>query len=917
MTTKPSYIDRFSMIGDTIPMSKPPGAPGAGNRVYVGMNDTPLYSVGTRFHGFEEPTDSGAQNRPHWALAECVSAVYEKEIAKPFAHGGATTGTGVPVQYITPTGQVMYLGETGYVVGDLPKITDMLDGNWDELNDGSTPPVKIVVTAVEVQDPVALTWHSVYGVPLPADTTNQTILQVGVPNNNSVDFTGGLVGSNVGVSLINYDQWLRGLKSGVQSEIDAAFATITIDRNPGFNNQYDLHRNVATFPAAEQWQVGDTVFISHFVYEPRVTVAPSIPDYVGLPTSYYLVMGVHSTLGRLPTDAITALKVRTAEAVPYELERFILGGLDAAYDQLGFGTAGGGRTISVDSLAVFGSIQRNGETGFRAEASDPSIYQGTIAYSTLITKSGNRDDHTGLLAATFLGYSDAAGTQWAVGAACTGAAGGVLNLGAGQFATAGGDTELFLGLDLVYIVDGSSNPVVQPGSPDGIYKLQSIVIPTQATVLALDGTVPDLSSIAAGGFCTCVRPAAVAMAGKIGTVPGSSTAHQTSVFAARDVESGGAVAHALELDGFYYHTGALIGPFARQYVGNISRTYAVATDTFRSWGVGPDFSPLRYLGIVGATYNSDQVWSETIEKTAATQAQLMYQWEEATLGGCHIHLDAEEFAGAAPPYAVVALELYPLAVGQGLYDGLNYGIAEVKLGTTGDNARFRAGIWDQADSGHRAYASMYLLEATGPRVTFLNLIENPDLSGATIKKQPAVTTNYNANVDRCELENLTNYGFDDWQDLDKIVNLALGERTSAWTLTDTGAQIYWLHGGGANDYLQFPLTVPHGARIDKLSVRLLSNNVPALVDPIQIHFLRQPCTGGYTTVASNITVDPNNVAVTVTLGATYPGMGYLDEPVDLETYQYLLRIRSTADAGIAQYIYCVRVEFRWIDIFPE
>lgn len=895
MTTKPSYIDRFSMIGDTIPMTKPPGAPGAGNRVYVGMNDTPLYSAGTRFHGFEEATDSGSQNRPHWALAECISAVYEQEIAKPHSIGAATSGTGTPVSTITPTGQVMYLGETGAVVGDLAKVTDMLDGNWDELADDSTPPVKIVTTALDVQDPNTLGWFSVYpGGGLPADTTSQTISQVGVPNNNSIDFSGGLVGSAVGVSLINYDQWLRGLKSGVQSEIDAAFATITIDRNPGFNNQFDLHRNVATFPVAEQWQANDTVFISHFCYEPRVTVNPAIPDPVGSPTSYRLVMGIHSTLGRLPTDALTSLKVRTAEEVPYELETYILGGLDAAYDQLGFGSPGGGRFITVDSGPVTGYVAADGGAGFIAYAdSSTGPYSGTMDFVAGIYDDSVYDEQAGFVSVVTFPFNDV--TEWDPGDSCTGAGSVVTITAPGkQFANAAGNTNIFERLDLIMLLDGSGNPVINPGSPDGTYIINNVTGQFTVAVTCMDGSAPlDITTAA---VCRPIRPVFAGFSGRIG-----DSAHKSNIFSSIGPNP---LEPCIELDGYYDHSG-LGGRFVESYIGNKDRSTPIATETFRRWGGGPDFSPLRYLGIIGATYNNDQIWSETIEKSGAAEAKLMYQWEEATLGGCHFHMQAEELG--TPLTASARYEVHPLAVGSGVYDGTNYAIAGLYLGQMpGDSSGLFADIWDSADVGDRARTQLALYEASHGRTTWLALIEDPDLSGSTEKKEPVVVTSGNANVDRLELEELTNYGFSDWQQMWKTLQSPLWYGFGGWGGAWSGADLYWHHPGSVSEMLFIPILLPHGARLDQVELQITGLDVGG--NPIKVYLKEISYAGGDTDLDKDLTVNPGGGTATVTLSD--------GSQVDIETYKYLVMVESSVTA-VTQAVKRAKVQFSWIDILPE
>jgi hypothetical protein len=900
------------MIGDTIPMSLPAGPGGGANRVFVDFGDTPTYPINTKMHGFQEPATSGAQNRPIWALAESVAWLFEREVAVPFVLAGATGGS--PVSNLTISTQVVYLGEQGATVGNLNLVTDILDANWDEMTDGGTPPTQVIATDMEVQHPIALTWHSCYpGGGLPSDGNNAVINSTAVPDNYSLTTVGPLVSSAVGVSVMNYDAWLRAVRDGTpQSD---AFATI-IDWTDA--QTFKVHRDVV----ALGWATDDTIFITHFVYEPRMALTPAIPD----PQNYNIVMGTHTCLGQLETNAFTSLKIRTAEAVPYDVEAFILAGLDGAYDQLGFGTPGGGRFITVDAGSVTGYVAENGGTGFSAYA-DPTTgpYNGTIDFMAGSFDTGNYDDQAGFVSGITFALNDA--TIWNPGDTCTGAGSVVTITQPGSQFNDGAippNSNIFEDIDLIMLLDGSGNLVVNPGSPEGIYIIDNITGQFTASVTCMDGTAP--ADITSSAICRLIRPVFAGWSGRIGR-----TTHKSCIFAGAGTTF---VDACVEYDGYFDFGGNVGGEFITKYVGNYNRSLAISKEKFRNFGA-PDFAPIRYLGIVGATYNQDEVWSETIEKSSPGEARLMYQWEEATLGGTHFHMQAEELGAPLTSYA--RFEIHPLAVGQGVYNGSDYAIAQVSLGQApGDSGAVIASIWDAVDTGDRAEVRMQLYESTPARITWAALVEAPDNSGATVKKEPAVTTVANPNVDRFEIEELTNFGFSSYQTMGKKIPLSLGSPApdisavpiTGWALvsnpaTGLGVFPHWsiAHAGGPPqaDYVNFPIHVPHGAVIRRVFCDYFTSG--ALVGAATLDvFAADAFTGTVLSLApAPLAMLPPPLAITpfALVCTAVPPVTPIN-PVDLEAFEYYVQVQvGDAGVGSSQQIFGIRVEFDWIDVMPE
>jgi hypothetical protein len=908
---KPSWFNRYEMIGDTIPMSLPAGPGGGANRVYVDFGDTPTYPINTKMSGFQEPATSGAQNRPIWALAESVAWLYEREIAVPFVLAGATGGA--PVSQLTLTSQVIYLGEQGATTGNLNLVTDILDGSFNEMEDGSTPPVKVVATDMEVQNPLTLVWQSCYpGGGLQNDANNAVVATVAAPDNYSLTTVGPLVSSALGVSVMNYDAWLRAVRDGTPTS--DAFATI-IDWTS--NQIFKVHRDVV----ALGWGVDDTIFITHFVYEPRMQLTPAIPD----PMNYNIVTGIHTALGLLETDAFTSLKIRTAEAVPYDVEAFILAGLDGAYDQLGFGVPGGGRVINVDAGAVQGSIAADGGVGFVTTPDPFGTFTGITGFMAGSFDPSNYDDQAGFVAVASFAINDA--TIWNPGDPCTGL-GSVVTIGGGsQFEDAAvpPNTNLIPRVDLIMLLDAGGNFVTNPGSPDGLYIIVTIASQFAVNVTCMDGAVP--ADITTAVTCRLVRPTFAGWSGRIG-----GTTHKSSLFTSTGSTF---LEPCVELDGYYDHGGSTGSPFTTKYVGNYSRSIPIEKQMFRSFGA-TEFAPLRYMGIVGSTYNQADVWSETIEKSGAAESRLMYQWEEATLGGCHFHMQAEELG--APLASLARFEVHPLAVGQGVYDGANYAFASVFLGQPpGDSGKVEADIWDAADAGDRARVRMELYEAPSvARITWAALIEAPDNSGATVKKEPAVTTVANANVDRFEIEELTNFGFSSYQTLDKKVPLSLGTPSPDVTVvpitnwfhtinpaTGLGTFPYWdnNHPGGARgDYVNFPVQVPHGAVIRRVFCTYFTAAPfgPGLEPTLDI-FAADHTGGVFSLAPAPLAMTPPPLTMwTGTLTCTAVPPVTPINPVDLEAFEYFIQVQvGDAGAPAPQQIFGIRVEFDWIDVFPE
>jgi hypothetical protein len=910
---KPSWFNRYEMIGDTIPMSLPAGPGGGANRVYVDFGDTPTYPINTKMSGFQEPATSGAQNRPIWALAESVAWLYEREVAVPFVLAGATGGA--PVSQLTLTSQVIYLGEQGATTGNLNLVTDILDGNFNEVEDGSTPPVKVVATDMEVQNPLTLAWHSCYpGGGLQDDANNAVIATTAAPDNYSLTTVGPLVSSALGVSVMNYDAWLRAVRDGTPTS--DAFATI-IDWTS--NQIFKVHRDVV----ALGWGVDDTIFITHFVFEPRMQLTPAIPD----PLNYNIVTGTHTALGLLETDAFTSLKIRTAEAVPYDVEAFILAGLDGAYDQLGFGVPGGGRVINVDAGAVQGSIAVDGGTGFVTTPEPTGTFTGIVGFMAGSFDPSNYDDQAGFVAVASFALNDA--TIWTPGDSCT-AAGAVVTITdpgppISQFRDALGNTNLIPRVDLMMLLDAGGNFVTNPGSPDGLYIIGPGGGQFTANVTCMDGTAP--ADITSAVTCRLVRPTFAGWSGRLG-----ATTHKTTLFTSVGSTS---LEPCVELNGYYDHGGATGGDFVTKYVGNYSRGTAIGRETFRSFGA-IDFAPLRYLGIIGTTYNNDQVWSETIEKSGAAESRLMYQWEEATLGGAHFHMQAEE--SGAPLDAYARFEIHPLAVGQGVYNGSDYGIAAFYMGQApGDSGLLQTSIWDAVDGGDRVTSFLAMVEATPARLTWAALVEAPDNSGATVKKEPAVTTVNNPNVDRFEIEELTNFGFSAYQTLGKKISLSLGTPAPDITVLPLtnwqsvvvpalglGTAPIWNNnhpGGAQGDYVNFPVQVPHGAVIRRILCTYLNLSGPPLASSATLDVFALDSLGAaiFSLAAAPLSMNPAaGVPTLYSLVCTAVPPVTPHNPVNLELFEYFIQVQVGDAAGACQQIILdVRVEFDWIDVMPE
>jgi hypothetical protein len=910
------------MIGDTIPMSKPPGPGGGGSdRVYVAMTDTPNYSVGTRLRGFQEPATSGGLNRSSWALAENVSALYEREVAQPSSTGGVGAGT-----TFTLNG-VVFLGPTGYDTTDIGKVIDVLDSNWEPILDASDN--EVLPTDMEVQHPIALTWHSVYIVPLVTDTNNGDINTVGVPDNYTLNMTNPLVSSGVGVSVMNYDQWLRGMKSGVTAEIEAAFATI-IDWTD--NQNFKLHRPVAALGAGQNWVSGDNVFISHFCYQPRLTVAPAMPAA----TSYRIVHGIYATLGTLPQDALTSLKVRTAEEISAELEKYIKGGLDAAYDRLGIGPAGSGRTVTVDTRPILGDIVVSDEFGFQTQATGQTGTAGFVAYGPDVSTP-----NMGHMAT--IEMTKAVGdTQWLLGAGVTntGNPGEVQFTGADVIQT-GAASDTFLKLDLVYLDDGAGNPVDLGNAPNGIYIIDSIVAGNTFVVTYLDGTAcPDMVGIA---LATWLRPVFVGDSGTL--APVGPNAHITNINTAYDTTASEADAVAMYAP--YDQNGGTAGNFTRSFIGNINMDVALTTEQMElnTGSLANHYTPMRLLGMVGATTNDDNIFVEYLEKDTAP--------DDATYV---LRCDNGAVPNPANPQVWVRMELhtppndeliwmrhhtYPFGSSVGLRHpsgslsrtGMILGIPNAP--GVSDGAAFLAKYHDRRAAppdGNKLEAGIGVgfdddgaVLTPAESLSWAKLREYPQAIAAAgdvdYSPQTPVTTlngmGGGAGVEkhRFELANNTNYGYSDWKQINKNVNLALGNAADdplkipiRWLLNPLNVWTVDNTAGLDPISVWFPLIFPHGARLIVCDVYIAGL---ATVD-----VLAQGYGATYPNPATAVPVGPGPATFPIPLGAPPYYHDIEDTIGPVGPAAFILKVTSPPGNPPVT-LSGIRFTYEYVDIFPE
>jgi len=944
---RPQWRDRYLMIGDTIPMSLPAGAGGGGNRAYVDMSDTVGYAAGTRVRAFQEPATSGGMNRSSWALMESTAWLYEKEIAVPYVEGGTT---GAPIQYFDIV-ETVYLGADGATAGLVNKVTDVLDGNWDELDVGGTQVVATDIT-VEDQPDNPGNYISCYPAPLPAVGSGAVITVVNDGGSSYALQCTGLVNAQKGICLINYDQWLRGIRSGVTAEIEAAFATITTFTN---NTQFKIHRNlVPAVPGATDWRVDDTIFITHFAYRPRVPVNVVVPGGQG----YKVVVGRHSCLGLLPEDAITSLKVRTSEERSHELEEYIRGGLDAPYDRLGVGPAGSGRVIDVDAGPVFADIGADGEFGFMSGTDGDAGTIGFLSYPT------SPNANTGMVAAFKMTPAPGPETVWGdpETASATANPNEVQLTGGGQVRDAGGDSDIFLGVDLVYLDDGSGNPVDLGKAPNGIYIIDSLVSQTAFTVKYLDGTSPG-AVMAGVGEAVWIRPTFV---GSSGILSGKVSNIVAAVGAGALIEAQSSYTN-------YDFTSATEGTFHKMYVGNINGAVAVQTDTFTQDTLptdGDHYFHTRRMGLVGDTYNDSEQWEEFVGKADSgvfpgytLEGYMGYIWREA-VGGTRIPGFAQHgFTEAAAPFITMMNGVFPVYGFGSLYDSIGNEVSwtghvlgfPTQIDINGPIVLPPAG--DRDSGALVAYYPDVANDKTfvGIQATFDNAadkftragIRETPIAGAPAGlpeqvDQTPVSTYSDTPEHRFELHENANYGFRKWRYMRKVINASLaagcylnGTVVTSWvfrtyTIAVQDPPMWVNETDDVNDYLLFPILIPHGAQITAAACRYYCDqplNVGGGHTPAEFSVIEVDTTVGDTGAGATALIiggaatsmdpftDSGGAAGAQTYGYNAGG-GF--HQVDLNNHDYYARVQCGQNlVGSKQTCMAVQVTFRQIDIFPE
>ena len=910
MTTpseKPTWLDRYTMIGDTIPMSRTAGGGGGSNRVFVDFGDTPSYPVDTRFHAFQEPATSGAQNRPHWALAEGLAWLYERELAQPYVQAGTTSGptAGIPI-----ASSIVYLGELGYTTSDIPKVADLLDGNWDELHDESVPPNHIIGSDYQVYDPINATWVSCYpGGGLPTDTASAPISGVGSPDNYSITTSLALTGSATGVSVMNYDKWLREIRDAGSPE--DAFATI-VDWTD--NQSFKVHRDITG--GGLDWAASDTLFVSHFAYVPSLVAAPTVPSGQG----YNFAVGIHSTLGRLEKNAITSLKVRTAEAVPFDVEKFILGGLDAAYDQLGFGTSGGGRVTTVDAGAVEAQIAAAGQIGFRSWV-PTGDYFGTIGFMGQIV-GGTESARTNFLSGVLFAVNDPGGSRVTLDNSCTGnASGGLTLVGASAQFQSGTDYTIFPGHDMMVVYDSGGDPVTGAGSPEGIYIIEDITGTSTADLLALDLSTPDLSN---ANTCSILRPVFTSVAGKLDFEAGATgNRHYANVFTSYAT---GAREAAIELNSYHEHTNDLESSHLKTYI-NTNRTSPLLT--LGTHHYGDLWSPSFVYGVVSPTYAQDNVLESWLWYSQALPG-LARHITDFTKGSNGQSVELYFNEGATP--ALLAHQFLPYGESLGLGTGpasSSHSDVVIMLGAaTSDYVHLGATYASGAGATYPAAGFWVGYRDGAAPACHFKLRGYPNSPTA-----PADTTADTVSH-RFEVNVNAAIGYSDWRTIQKIVPMVLGDSGTAtpnWTLVDDGsapAAHYWNNSTNATGhFLSFPLLVPHGCEILKATCRFyesaaVGGGTAAKFSVIRVDMSAAVGGGSSAVIAQldssgSISMDPG-VGSTTTY--SYPAAGTCDQNtvVDLETYEYYAQVESAILRGAGNHqVLQITIQFRYADIQPE
>lgn len=890
MTTpseKPTWLDRYTMIGDTIPMSRTAGGGGGSNRVFVDFGDTPSYPVSTRFHAFQEPATSGAQNRPHWALAEGLAWLYERELAQPYVQAGTTSGptAGIPV-----ASSVVYLGELGYTTADMPKVVDLLDGNWDELKDDSVPPNKIIGSDYQVYDSVGSAWVSCYpGGGLPTDTVSAPVSGVGSPDNYSITTSSPLTGSATGVSVVNYDKWLREIRDAGSPE--DAFATIVQWTD---NQSFKVHRDITA--GGLDWTASDTLFVSHFAYVPSLVAAPTIPSGQG----YNFALGIHSTLGRLEKNALTSLKVRTAEEVPFDVERYILGGLDAAYDQLGYGTAGGGRAITVDAGAVESQIAVAGQIGYRAWVPTGS-YDGTIGFMGQVV-GGNEDVRTNYVSGVLLALDDNGGTRITLDNSCTGnAAGGLTLIGASAQFQSGSDFTIFPGLDMLVVYDSGGDPVVVAGSPEGLYIIEDITGASTADLIALDGSTPDLST---ANTCSLLRPTFISVPGNLAFEKGATgNKHFGNIFTSYGT---GPREAAIELNAYHEHAADNESSHLKTYM-NIDRSSPIlALGAHHVTGGGADYwCASAVYGAVSPTWVDGSIIEHWVADAQLGSAILNWDYVGGSNGQiCQVTFEEN--------LRRMEFRFYPYGESEGMGSGptaSQHTDVIFRLGAGSDDyVRFGATYVDEAGATYPA-AGFWVGYRDGAAQT-----SHFKLKGYPNSPTAPEGTDANTVYHRFEIDENANFGYSGVRTLEKQIDCADAVGSGSWAISFANTKHFWEHPGGATAYIVHPITIPHNCRLDSVTAYLDHGATAMAAQGMLVYVSRWDLssTGSDYLNLDSDTFDPSGGIEGFTLNSA--SLPYY--PVDLEGEVILVRV-VTGLAATRQFYYGCEVKFSYVDIHPD
>lgn len=943
---KPSFRNRFTLAGQDEHESRPGGDATVPGDTSVscyydtsdsGANGGGTYDTGTRFVGFGEDITSAIKNRVSWAMSQNADHMYERLSARPdfldrTAAGGGDTGIQITYSAGPPhRSAVVFLGEEGdsatearqrMYIYDSDTLFETIDAAGDKVVAGD-----VVVTIPAFFGGGTQTCYPVGNLPAPTTGTLPKITVVATANNYEVQTSAALTGAALGVGVFNYSHWQRQAKAyrggATIQGLEEAFATI-VDFTSTSN--FGVHRDVSA--GGLNWQVDDELTISHFAWEPTLSFEKEGGGAATIAAGelyriYYLT---HDVLGINTDAALSRLFELAACGVPNEVTAILGSGLDAAYDRLGFpGAAGGsGRVIELDSGPVHADIQTSGDIGFEA-GTDSSSSQGTIGFAafTRNVAAGQDTETTGVATAVRMSATNANGTDWSPADPATGAA-AVLTLGGVKTFAAGGGTdhEIYEGLDLVYLEDGSGDPVATAGSPNGFYIIDQVTANQTANLVSMNGSAANLTG-AGVATATWFRPTFVGMSGNLGFHPGApASPHKTNVFTNRGTDP--AVDFAAEFNAIVYHTGAAgtVTDFTHHYVGNKDRVYPIMTDSFRENSTfATHYFPERRLGCIGTTVNDVDVVIEYLDKTDADDMYLRWEWTEASaLGGSGnsmLRWDADKAATLTN-----GLLLLPWGDGVGLDDGGTYSISRFSCGETGNNDHVE--LLGSYHSGSKLQGGLLAyFEGGTQHNTHALLKEAPATPVAPIVTATDATIEH-----RFEVHEDTNIGWSDYRTLYKVVNLALGQEAgasaSAWVAYTLASTLIWDNRSDTdNDFVYFPLLVPHGSEILEVKCRYYSDQVlGAAAANLDVNRVDSSAMTG--AAGAGVTVAPLRAAGSVTMN---PGAGntvdytyacHQNNVVDLETYDYSAVVECGSNGGGSiQKILQIMVEFKWVDIFPE